>query len=117
MLHSLALHLREGSPEVRLMAMLGAQSGLRIEEVAGFTLDALNQAAPRDGSRTHYEITIGPANGVPTKYNKTRTIEITAPLLHELQRYAIAERRMKRLDKLTILVDKHSELFLIKDRP
>lgn len=107
MLTHLAIQLRNASCELRLICLLGAQCGLRIEEASGFTLMALNQAVQRAGSRTHYEITIGPCNGVPTKYNKTRTIEITETLLSDLQRYAISERRLNRLDKLLNHIQLH----------
>lgn len=107
MLTHLAIQLRHASCELRLICLLGAQCGLRIEEASGFTLMALNQAVQRAGSRTHYEITIGPCNGVPTKYNKTRTIEITETLLSDLQRYAISERRLNRLDKLLNHIQLH----------
>ncbi|HDX8431315.1 tyrosine-type recombinase/integrase [Aeromonas sp. QDB11] len=115
-LHILSQRLRTESPETRLIAMLGAQCGLRIEEASGFTLTALNQAVPRADSRTHYEITIGPSNGVPTKYGKTRTIEITDTLLHELKRYAIDERRLARLDKLRVHLNQHRKLFSEQNR-
>lgn len=107
MLTHLAIQLRNASCELRLICLLGAQCGLRIEEASGFTLMALNQAVQRAGSRTHYEITIGPRNGVPTKYNKTRAIEITETLLSDLQRYAISERRLNRLDKLLNHIQLH----------
>ncbi|HBN5693877.1 TPA: site-specific integrase [Escherichia coli] len=100
MLTEFAIHLSQTSVEMQLICLLAAQCGLRIEEATGFTLTALNQAVQRTESRTHYEITIGPSNGVPTKYNKTRTIEITNTLLDKLQHYAISERRMTRFDKL-----------------
>ncbi|KAE9625303.1 site-specific integrase [Aeromonas veronii] len=116
-LHMLSQRLRAEPPEIRLIIMLGAQCGLRIEEAAGFTLTAFNQAVPRADSRTHYEITIGPGNGVPTKYSKTRTIEITDTLLRELRRYAIDERRLTRLDKLRANLNQHRELFSERDRP
>lgn len=100
MLKNLSLQLYHSSHEIRFICLLAAHCGLRIEEASGFTLKALNQAVPRPDSRTHYEITIGPQNGVPTKYNKTRTIEITSKLLMELKNYSISERRLNRLDKL-----------------
>lgn len=100
MLTSLSRYLHQESPETRLIVLLGVQCGLRIEEAAGLTISAINQAVPISDSRTRYQITIGPGNGVPTKYNKTRIIEIPHCLLETLQRYAIGERRLNRLDKL-----------------
>ncbi|MCH8493669.1 MAG: site-specific integrase [Idiomarina sp.] len=99
-LYNLSFQLRAASIEIRLICLLAIQCGLRLEEASGLTLDALNNAILRDGTRAQYEITIGPSNGVPTKYNKTRTIEVTGELLNELLNYAISERRINRLDKL-----------------
>ncbi|EIA1617526.1 site-specific integrase [Vibrio parahaemolyticus] len=115
-LHILSKQLKRTSPEVRLICLLAVQSGLRIKEATGLTLDALNQARQRADSRTHYEITIGPRNGVPTKYKKTRTIEITGQLLQELRHYAIDERRLQRLNKLQDRLDKHRHLFSNPDK-
>lgn len=112
MLHSLSLHLHQEPPETRLIVLLGVQCGLRIEEATGLTLSAINQAIPISNSRTRYQITIGPGNGVPTKYNKTRTIEITQALLENLQRYAIGERRLNRLDKLQARIIKYKKLII-----
>lgn len=100
MLRHLSMHLQGASIEMRLMCLLAAQCGLRAEESAGLTLTALRQAVNRPNSRTYYEVTIGPRNGVPTKYNKTRTIEITKQLLSSLMDYSISERRLNRLNKL-----------------
>lgn len=104
MLQTLSLHLRRESPETRLMILLGVQCGLRVEEAAGFTLTAMNQVSPCSDTLSRYQLTIGPCNGVPTKYNKTRTIEMPQQLLRELQRYAIGERRLRRLNKLQTLI-------------
>jgi integrase len=103
----LSLQLYLTSVEMRLICLLAVQCGLRIEEASGFTLTALNQSVQREGSRTHYEIIIGPGNGVPTKYNKTRTIEIPKVLLSKLQNYAISERRINRLFKLREHIDNY----------
>ncbi|RSM28400.1 integrase [Aeromonas salmonicida] len=111
MLQVLSLRLRRESPETRLMVLLAAQCGLRIKEAAGLTLTAINQAVPCADSYSRYQITIGPSNGVPTKFRKTRTIEITQTLLGELQRYAIGERRLRRLDKLQALIEQYRPQF------
>ncbi|HHJ2687662.1 TPA: tyrosine recombinase XerC [Escherichia coli] len=110
----LALHLRNVPCEFRLICLLAAQSGLRIQEASGLTLAALEQSVQRSGSITHFELTIGPGNGVPTKYNKTRTIEITSRLLSDLKTYAISERRMRRLDKLLSKIEFHKGIHDIK---
>lgn len=112
MLHNLSLHLCHTSIEVRLICLLAAQCGLRIEEASGLTLVALNQAVQRAGSRTHFELTIGPHNGVPTKYNKTRTIEITEPLLNELNRLSMSERTINRLNKLNTQIERYNNSLL-----
>lgn len=116
-LSALSLQLRETSPEIRSIVLLGVQCGLRIEEATGMTLDALNQAVLCPDSKDRYELTIGPCNGVPTKNNKTRTIEISEQLLRNLRRYAIDQRRIHRLNKLLKRIEHFRSIFPEKNRP
>ncbi|RWU08863.1 site-specific integrase [Pseudidiomarina gelatinasegens] len=97
---NLAASLRYSPVEFRLISFLGILCGLRAEEAAGITLNALVRAVPRDDSQLYFNLTIGPQVGVPTKFNKTRTIEISRTLLDQLKKYAISERRYNRLNKL-----------------
>lgn len=115
LLRLLAQYLNFTSIEMRLMCSLAAQCGLRAAEAAGFTIAALNQAVRRPNSRTYYEVTIGPNNGVPTKYKKMRTIEITEQLLSDLTNYSISERRLSRLNKLEIKYQNLDELSEAKE--
>lgn len=98
---SLMFHQLPSTPvEFRLICTLALQSGLRLEEACGFTVDALFQAAPTSHLKNRYLIRIGPENGIPTKYSKTRKIEISASLLESLKEYVIQERRLRRLNAL-----------------
>lgn len=110
-LQLVATQLRRESIEFRLMCALGAQCGMRIEEAAGLSMTALDKAVATSELKNRYHLTIGPISGVPTKYDKTRTIEVTKPLLSQLQHYSISERRIKRLEKLNP-VPKHEPLFI-----
>ncbi|MFH4665573.1 hypothetical protein WMQ48_12615 [Vibrio cidicii] len=58
----LALHLRNAPCEFRLICLLAAQCGFRIQEASGLTLAALEQSVQRSGSITHFELTIGPSD-------------------------------------------------------
>ncbi|OZB04144.1 MAG: integrase, partial [Idiomarina sp. 34-48-12] len=100
----LAANLKDVSVEFRLISLLGILCGLRAEEAAGITLNALERAVPRDDSQLYFNLSIGPQVGVPTKFNKTRTIEMSRNLLDRLKKYAISERRYNRLKKLQFKV-------------
>lgn len=92
-------HLNSQSREFILMTLLACECGLRLREACSFTLNALREAQPVSELKVRYHITIGPRNGVETKFSKTRTIEISVTLLHLLQHYALSERREKRISQ------------------
>lgn len=97
----LTQHLPQTAEELRLQVLLSIDTGLRINEVATLTLDALNTATPLAESQHRYELLLSPqATGVQTKYSKSRQIEISAQLLAVLNEYRASERRLKRLTKL-----------------
>ncbi|WP_234262332.1 site-specific integrase [Klebsiella aerogenes] len=102
----LASQLCHQSVEFSLMTRLACESGLRLKEVCTFTVEALSRGRPASSSRNRYYLSIGPDNGVRTKFRKKRTIEVSSPLMHALQHYAISERRLRRLSKLTALTEK-----------
>ncbi|KJY96663.1 tyrosine-type recombinase/integrase [Pseudoalteromonas ruthenica] len=88
------------SVEFQLQCLLAMLSGLRIQEVSTFTIEALKTSrSVTEGSNRH-EVIIGPSTGVQTKYGKQRTIEIPDHLLQCLKRYSISERRLSRAHKL-----------------
>ena len=58
------------------MTLLACECGLRIREACSFTLNALHEARPVSALKTRYHITIGPRNGVETKFSKTRTVVV-----------------------------------------
>ncbi|HEY2455445.1 MAG TPA: site-specific integrase [Scandinavium sp.] len=95
----LAAHLNNQSNEFILLSLLACESGLRLREACSFTVNALQEARPASEFKSRYHITIGPKNGVETKFGKTRTIEVSATLLNLLRHYALSERRGKRLSR------------------
>ncbi|EAR9475550.1 tyrosine-type recombinase/integrase [Escherichia coli] len=95
----MAAHLNNQSHEFILMSLLACESGLRLREACSFTVNALQEARPASELKSRYHITIGPRNGVETKFGKTRTIEVSATLLNLLRHYALSERRGKRLSR------------------
>jgi integrase len=85
--------LKHANVEFRLHQLLQLNTGMRVREACTFPAEIV-LAPPYEKKR--YEITIGPANQVETKYGATRTIEISSFLMHELYKYYISERRSKR---------------------
>lgn len=97
----LTQHLPKTSEELRLQALLAIDTGMRVEEVATLTLDALDTATPLAESQHRFEILLCPrSTGVQTKFLKTRTVEISSDLLQSLNEYRISERRLKRVTRL-----------------
>ncbi|ELH0897218.1 site-specific integrase [Vibrio fluvialis] len=97
----LTQHLLQTSEELRLQALLAIDTGMRVEEVATLTLDALDTATPLAESEHRFEILLCPrSTGVQTKFLKTRTVEISSDLLQALNEYRISERRLKRVTRL-----------------
>ncbi len=94
-----AAHLNSQSKEFILMSLLACESGLRLNEICSFTVNALQEARPASVLKSRYHVTIGPSSGVRTKFGKTRKIEVSATLLNLLQHYALSERRATRLIK------------------
>ncbi|RSD31715.1 tyrosine-type recombinase/integrase [Vibrio pectenicida] len=93
--------LPKTSEELRLQALLAIDTGMRVEEVATLTLDALDTATQLAESQHRFEILLCPrSTGVQTKFLKTRTVEISSDLLQSLNEYRMSERRLKRITKL-----------------
>lgn len=93
--------LPRASEELRLQVLLSIDTGMRIEEVSTFTLDALKTATPVAESQHRFELTLCPqTTGVQTKFDKTRRVEISVDLLEALRDYQVSERRLKRANKL-----------------
>ncbi|EMY6464366.1 site-specific integrase [Vibrio alginolyticus] len=98
----LTQHLLQISEELRLQALLAIDTGMRVEEVATLTLDALDTATPLAESEHRLEILLCPrSTGVQTKLLKTRAVEISSDLLHSLNEYRTSERRLKRVAKMS----------------
>ncbi|GIU28315.1 transposase [Shewanella colwelliana] len=97
----LTQHLPQTSEELRLQALLAIDTGMRVEEVATLTLDALDTATPLAESQHCFEILLCPrSTGVQTKLLKTRTVEFSSDLLQSLSEYRISERRLRRVTRL-----------------
>lgn len=106
----LTSYLPLASEELRLQILISIDTGLRIQEVATLTLDALDIARPLAESEHRYEITVSPIrNGVQTKYSKERTVEISKILLDELEAYRTSNRRLKRANKLDLKLNNFQE--------
>ncbi|MGF1713602.1 site-specific integrase [Photobacterium chitinilyticum] len=106
----LTSYLPFASEELRLQVLISIDTGLRIQEIATLTLDALDIAKPLAESKHRYEIAVSPhRNGVQTKYGKERTIEISKTLLDELDAYRTSNRRLKRVNKLNAKLDNLEE--------
>ncbi|UJF18589.1 site-specific integrase [Vibrio sp. SS-MA-C1-2] len=102
--------LPNASEELRLQILISIDTGLRIQEVASLTLDALDIAKPFAESEHRYVITVSPhRNGVQTKFGKERTIEVSKMLLDKLEAYRTSNRRLKRLNKLNAKLDTFEE--------
>ncbi|EOI3537018.1 site-specific integrase [Cronobacter sakazakii] len=115
-LELMARKLNDESEEFRLQCLLAVQCGLRISEVCSLSIEALNFTTPLTDNHARYRISIGPLNGVKTKFGKERHIEISGQLLNAVKKYAVSERRLKRLKKLThkISLINSGEIKLIK---
>lgn len=100
--------LQQMSVEFKLHQLLQLNTGLRVAEACTFPLSCV--IAPPYSSK-RFDIKIGPANGVKTKYGATRVIEITHILMHELYKYSISERRQNRKQKA--LTDKGNQPLLL----
>ncbi|MGZ9899807.1 tyrosine-type recombinase/integrase [Shewanella gaetbuli] len=97
----LTQHLPQTPEELRLQVLLAIDTGMRVEEVATLSLDALDTAIPLAESQHRFEILLCPrSTGVQTKFRKTRTVEISSGLLQALNEYRKSERRLKRFAKL-----------------
>ncbi len=97
----LTRYLPQVSEELRLQTLISIDTGMRIQEIATLSLDALDTATPLAESKHRFELLLSPqSTGIQTKYLKTRHAEISAELLETLNEYRISERRLKRVAKL-----------------
>ncbi|EHY9857837.1 site-specific integrase [Vibrio parahaemolyticus] len=97
-LGQLAICLTGYSEEFIIHQLLQLQSGLRVEEACTFPIASVEK--PDLGTK-RFEVEIGPSNGVHTKFNKTRKVEIPLSLMQRMYYYSISERRFVRARKTT----------------
>jgi len=89
-----------------LQVLISIDTGMRIQEVATLSLNALDTATQLDESEHRYEMVLSPqSTGVQTKYLKQRRVEISSELLASLNEYRTSERRIKRVNKLKTKLD------------
>ncbi|MEF1290277.1 site-specific integrase, partial [Vibrio sp. M260118] len=88
--------LLESSEEFMIHQLLQVQSGLRVEEACTFPLSVVEM--PRQHIH-RYEVEIGVHNGVHTKFNRTRKVEIPNQLMRKMYDYSVSERRLRRSQK------------------
>ncbi|MFC4700800.1 site-specific integrase [Glaciecola siphonariae] len=109
-------NLQEVNPEFRLHQLLQLNVGLRIKEACTFPLSTVI-APPYSSAR--FDISIGPFNGVATKFGTTRTVEISASLMKELYDYSVSERRYKKSlkaeddDRSRLLLNREGKVFSV----
>ena len=94
--------------EFTIHQLLQIQSGLRVEEACSFPLSLV---CPPPYQNTYIEVSIGPHNGVRTKFGKKRVIEISNYLMHRMYTYSVGERRAKKQSKNHVQL-KHIPLLL-----
>lgn len=94
------------SEEFIIHQFLQLQAGLRVDEACTFPIASIEK--PNINTK-RYEVEIGPQNGVHTKFNKTRKVEIPLLLMKRMYYYSISERRFKRAQKTD---GEHSYLLL-----
>jgi integrase len=88
-----------------LMCRLSIASGLRVEELA--SLPEKNITLPVNGQTV--SISIGPANGCDTKFDKQRRIEVPYEIMMELHEYKHSSDRKKYLLKRNIELDQSAD--------
>lgn len=109
-LNLLIAFLPKISEELKLQILLSIDTGMRIEEISTFTLDALSTATPVAESQYRFELKLCPlSTGVQTKFAKSRHVEISIDLLEGLREYQISERRLSRVNKLYAKVSQFKE--------
>jgi integrase len=102
----LTQYLPNASEELRLQVLISIDTGMRIQEVATLSLDAIDTATSLAESEHRYEIVLSPqSTGVQTKYLKQRRVEISSELLNTLNEYRTSERRIKRVNKLNMKLE------------
>lgn len=85
--------LKEQSIEFQIHQLLQLMCGLRIEEACTFPASLVKRS---NSDTYHVQVSIGPHNGVNTKFGSVRTIEVPTVLMNKMYRYLISERRQKR---------------------
>lgn len=85
--------LNECNDEFKIHQLLQLQSGLRVEEACTFPLSTI---VPPPYDKKTLEVSIGPHNGVSTKYGKKRIIEVSASLMHRMYLYSVGDLRLRK---------------------
>lgn len=85
--------------EFSLMFIVMRHCGLRRNEALTLNEEWVLRGIRHSDNQLLVKLNVGPSQGVETKYEKEREIEIPAPLLRQLHRYTLSERYLKRRDK------------------
>jgi len=83
------------SLEFSLILEIGFLTGMRLGTITGLTIDALRLAREAELASYKY-IRVGPAYGIPTKFDVTYSPLIPVSLLQRLEGYATSLRRLAR---------------------
>ena len=100
--------------EFTLIFLLMRHCGLRREEALTFNEELLIRLAADIGSKLLITVEIGPKQGIETKGDKPREIEIPANLIRVLHKYSLSPRYIKRRNKFfdNCTKDSRTPLFL-----
>lgn len=85
--------------EYTLICLLMRHSGMRRKEALTFNEELLLSLVPEFGTPGYINLDIGPKQGISTKNDKEREIEIPSELVSQLHKYSLTKRFIKRKDK------------------
>ncbi len=88
------------NPDLQLIFSLMVETGLRVAEVATFPESIGYQGLPIT------KMTLSSANGVATKFEKPRDIEILEHQLNKLTIYLFSKKRKEKLKKIGVIINK-----------
>lgn len=102
------LNIEESTDALDLMLYLATEVGLRREELVSFPISEVQKPIGDVVKVTISEV----RNGCLTKYDKERTIEISAEVMERLNQYKLSKARKQCIEKTVI---KHNCLFVKSD--
>lgn len=100
--------------EFSLIFLVMRHCGLRRNEALTLNEEWVLWGLAKSGNALFVRLKVGPNQGIETKNDKEREIEIPVPLLRQLHRYTLSQRYINRRDKFTDSAtgDEFTPLFL-----